>query len=58
MKKPSKWLLRRLNLVEAAGIEPASANPPSEGYYMLIQVFCLTCLTPTDRLLTSCLNTI
>ena len=39
MKKPSKWLLRRLNLVEAAGIEPASANPPSEGYYMFSQSF-------------------
>ena len=39
MKKPSKWLLRRLYLVEAAGIEPASANPPSEGYYMFSQSF-------------------
>jgi len=36
-------------LVEAAGIEPASANTPPKGATCLVCLLCLTFFYPTDR---------
>ena len=43
--------LRSLELVEAAGIEPASENDPTQIYYVRSQSIVSSPVAPTDRIL-------